>query len=79
MTAGLETLKAIEANDEFLSKSCASCEYLYEGILNNLRELKLDYTFNRVGSMFTLFFTDEKVFDFDSAKTSDTKNFQRVF
>jgi glutamate-1-semialdehyde 2,1-aminomutase len=79
MTAGLETLKAIEADARFYPNLAASCEYLYEGITNNLRELKLDYTLNRVGSMFTLFFTGEKVVDFDSAKTSDTKRFTAYF
>jgi glutamate-1-semialdehyde 2,1-aminomutase len=79
MTAGLETLKAIEANESFYQNLAASCEYLYEGIANNLRELKLEYTFNQVGSMFTLFFTGEKVTDFDSAKTSDTKIFGAYF
>jgi glutamate-1-semialdehyde 2,1-aminomutase len=79
MTAGLETLKAIEADANFYQNLAASCEYLYEGIANNLRELKLNYTFNRVGSMFTLFFTSEKVSDFDSAKTSDTKMFGAYF
>lgn len=79
MTAGLETLKAIEANENFYQNLAASCEYLYAGIENNLRELNLDYAFNRVGSMFTLFFTGEKVVDFDSAKTSDTKRFMAYF
>jgi glutamate-1-semialdehyde 2,1-aminomutase len=79
MTAGIETLKAIEADENFYRNLGASCEYLYEGIANNLRELKLDYAFNRAGSMFTLFFTGEKVRDFDSAKTSDTKIFSAYF
>ena len=79
MTAGIETLKAIEADENFYQNLAESCEYLYEGIANNLRELKLEYTFNRVGSMFTLFFTNEKVSDFDSAKTSDTKRFTTYF
>jgi glutamate-1-semialdehyde 2,1-aminomutase len=79
MTAGLETLKAIEAAPNFYQDLAASSEYLSEGIMNNLRELKLDYTFNRVGSMFTLFFTGEKVSDFNSAKTSDTKIFSAYF
>ena len=79
MTAGLETLKAIEADPNFYQNLAASCEYLYEGIANNLRELKLNYTFNRAGSMFTLFFTGEKVVDFDSAKTSDTNMFGAYF
>lgn len=79
MTAGLETLRAIESDANFYQNLAASSEYLYEGITNNLRELKLNYAFNRVGSMFTLFFTGEKVVDFDSAKTSDTKIFSAYF
>jgi len=35
--------------------------------------------FNRVGSMFTLFFTDKPVRDFDSARTCDTARFNRFF
>jgi glutamate-1-semialdehyde 2,1-aminomutase len=34
---------------------------------------------NRVGSMFTLFFTDREVTDFESAKTSNTQRFNRFF
>ena len=79
MTAGLETLKAIQADENFYRQLNDSCEYLYAGIENNLRELKLNYTFNRVGSMFTLFFTNEKVVDFASAKTSDTNLFTSYF
>jgi glutamate-1-semialdehyde 2,1-aminomutase len=79
MTAGLETLKAIEADENFYQNLSRSCEYLYNGIRNNLEELKLDYTFNSCGSMFTLFFTGQKVTDFVSAKTSDTKSFGAYF
>jgi glutamate-1-semialdehyde 2,1-aminomutase len=79
MTAGLETLKAIAADENFYQNLAASCEYLYEGIRNNLEELKLDYTLNSFGSMFTLFFTPSEVTDFDSAKTSDTQLFTDYF
>jgi glutamate-1-semialdehyde 2,1-aminomutase len=34
---------------------------------------------NRVGSMWTLFFTPGPVVDYDSAKTSDTARFGRFF
>jgi glutamate-1-semialdehyde 2,1-aminomutase len=34
---------------------------------------------NRVGSMFTVFFTDEKVVDFSTAKTSNTQRFNAHF
>jgi glutamate-1-semialdehyde 2,1-aminomutase len=36
-------------------------------------------TVNRVGSMFTFFFTDRPVTDYDSAKRSDTEKFARFF
>jgi glutamate-1-semialdehyde 2,1-aminomutase len=36
-------------------------------------------TINRVGSMFTFFFTQDPVTDWDSAKRSDTASFGRFF
>jgi glutamate-1-semialdehyde-2,1-aminomutase len=36
-------------------------------------------TVNRVGSMFTMFFTDQPVTDYESAKRSDTARFGRFF
>ena len=36
-------------------------------------------TINRVGSMWTLFFTETPVTDLDTAKTSDVKRFGRFF
>ncbi len=36
-------------------------------------------TINRVGSMFTFFFTTEPVFDYESARKSDTKRFAKFF
>ncbi|NJM51995.1 MAG: glutamate-1-semialdehyde 2,1-aminomutase [Blastocatellia bacterium] len=79
MTAGIETLRVIDEDENFYQNLDASCEYLYHGLSEVLREMDLNFTLNRVGSMFTLFFTNEKVFDFDSAKKSDTALFARVF
>ena len=79
MTAGIETLRIIDEDPEFYTRLSSSCEYLYEGIRGNLAELKLDYTLNTCGSMFTLFFTGDTVTDFDSAKTSDTAKFSSYF
>jgi glutamate-1-semialdehyde 2,1-aminomutase len=36
-------------------------------------------TVNRVGSMFTIFFTDQPVTSWDSAKTADTASFKNFF
>jgi glutamate-1-semialdehyde 2,1-aminomutase len=79
MTAGIETLLSIDEDADFYKNLGDACEYLYEGLRNNLSELKLDYTINSCGSMFTLFFTGKKVADFDSAKTSDAVVFSAYF
>ena len=52
---------------------------IVEGIRDNLKRLSLDYTINHVGSMFSLFFTNQPVTDFRSASTSDTKLFGKYF
>jgi glutamate-1-semialdehyde 2,1-aminomutase len=52
-------------------------------LANNLREGAEDagvpVTVNQVGSMFTVFFTDQPVTDYTSAKTSDTVRYGRFF
>lgn len=79
MTAGVATLKVIDADTDFYKTLGASCKYLYNGLQKNLNELGLNHTINSCGSMFTLFFTDQAVTDFDSAKTSDTSAFAAYF
>jgi glutamate-1-semialdehyde 2,1-aminomutase len=79
MTAGLETLKAIDQNPDFYKQLEEKCLYLENGFRNSLKELNLNYTLNRVGSMLTLFFTKQEVTDFDTAKTSDTQKFTKYF
>jgi glutamate-1-semialdehyde 2,1-aminomutase len=79
MTAGYETLKIITQDKDFYRNLTANSVYLYEGIENNLRELKLKFQLNSCGSMFTLFFTERNVIDYDSAKTSDTVKFTLYF
>ena len=79
MAAGLETLRIIDETPDFYSSLDEKSEYLTDGIMNAVREFNLNFTLNRVGSMFTLFFTDRAVVDFDTAKTSDTKMFAEYF
>jgi len=79
MAAGIETLSIIDEDADFYPRLEETSSYLECGIKDNLGELKLNFTFNRCGSMFTLFFTDKAVMDFDLAKTSDTVLFTRYF
>ena len=48
-----------------------------EGVGRVAHEVGVPMTVNRVGSMFTWFFTDQPVTDFTSAATSDTVTFGR--
>lgn len=79
MTAGYETLKIIDETPDFYDQLEEKSRYLTDGILSAVNELNLNYTLNRVSSMFTLFFTAQKVVDFDTAKTSDTEKFAAYF
>ena len=54
-------------------------EKLTQGIVGINQSLGLDFTVNKLGSMYSLFFTNEAVMDFDSAKKSDTAMFGKYF
>ncbi len=79
MTAGFETLSIIDEQPDFFQRLEKKSAYLESGIRNALDEKGLNLTINRVGSMFTLFFTDHEVVDFDTAKTSDASRFSEYF
>lgn len=78
MTAGLVTLQLLSepgVYDELEIKSVR----LAAGLKVAAESAGLSLTFNRVGSMSTVFFTDREVFDFAGAKTSDTAKFAKFF
>ena len=79
MTAGIETLKIIDEDENFYSDLEDISSDLETGFRDAMGEIGLNHTLNRVGSMFTLFFTESAVTDFDSAKTSDTAKFAAYF
>ena len=45
----------------------------------NVVALGIDAQFTRVGSMFSMFFTSEKIVDFQTVKSCDTDFFKRYF
>jgi glutamate-1-semialdehyde 2,1-aminomutase len=80
MTSGYTMLEYIQNNaevlyDELEQKGAA----IEDGVTTLIRNNRYPVTVNRVGSMFTLFFTDKKVIDFASASSSDTKKFATYF
>jgi len=52
---------------------------LCDGLQKNVRELGISAQFTRVGSIFSMFFTDQKIENFDTVKTCDTEFFKRYF
>lgn len=78
MTAGLVTLNKLNKPEtyEFLDKQAGKLE---KGLKEISDRLSLPLSYNRVGSMFGLFFTEEKVVDFDHAVKSDTRLFANFF
>ena len=77
--AGLETLRILNATPDVYIVLEERAAQLAEGMKQIIDRHHLPLTQNRVGSMFTLFFTHERVTDFTSAKRSDTARFGRYF
>ena len=78
MTAGNEMLKLLSESsvyDELERKS----EKLCAGYKANVEKLGIKARFTRIGSMFSMFFTDQEIIDFESVKSSDTDFFQKYF
>lgn len=79
MAAGLAQLHYLNEHPEVYTHLNALGEKLYGGMEKMCEELQLPYQVNHVGSLGSLFFTDQPVVDYTSAKTSDTKKFAEYF
>jgi glutamate-1-semialdehyde 2,1-aminomutase len=78
VAAGLATLRRLRAENPFARLEMLGAR-LERGLVDAGSKAGVPVRVNRVGSMFTLFFTGHEVFDFDSAKTCDTQRFNRFF
>ncbi len=78
MAAGLALLRELERINgwKLLEELGAQFEKLTRRVINHT---KIDATFNRIGSMFCLFFTSGPVVDVASARRSDLKKFAKFF
>jgi len=78
MAAGLATLKTLGRSDIY-NELAEKTESLFSGLEHAAREAGQDVTVNLIGSMGTLFFTDQAVTDFVTAKKSDAEKFRRYY
>ncbi|MBI4389278.1 MAG: glutamate-1-semialdehyde 2,1-aminomutase [Nitrospinae bacterium] len=78
MAAGIEMLNLMSKKKVYADLEKKS-QKLCDGLKKNAEELGIPARFTRVGSMFSMFFTDKEIVDYDSVKTSDTERFKRYF
>lgn len=78
VAAGRATLGILERTDPYPELE-ASTARLCQGLALAADDAGVPVTINRVGSMFTVFFTAETVVDLTGAKRSDTERFGRFF
>jgi len=78
VTAGLKTLEILRRPGTYERLEGVS-NYLAGGLATAAAKAGVPLTVNRVGSMFTCFFTNDSVTDYASAKKADTARFARFF
>lgn len=79
MAAGLTQLKYLYEHQEIYKDLEKKGKRLYGGMEKILAEKNLPYHINHVSSLGSLFFTEQEVVDYTSAKSSDTKAFSEYF
>ena len=79
MAAGLTQLKYLYEHQEIYKNLEEKGKRLYGGMEKILAEKNLPYHINHVSSLGSLFFTEQEVVDYTSAKSSDTKAFSEYF
>lgn len=79
MAAGLTMLKELKNNPGIYENLTDITEKLASGIQDVVKSSGKSFTYNTIGSMYTLFFNEKEVYDFDTAKESDTVLFSDFF
>lgn len=78
MAIGYETVSVLK-NENIHDQLEEKAALLEQGFRDNLKQLGLNFTMNRVGSMSCLFFTNTPVHSFKDAMTCDTKLFTSYY
>ncbi len=78
MAAGIATLKELRKPGQYAALERKS-QLLADGVHKVLRDTGIDAQFQRIGAMFCLYFSQDPVTDYASAKRSDMAGFARYF
>lgn len=79
VAGGLATLKVLKKSPELYEQMEEKSGRLVEGVERAANDAGVAMTVNRVGSMFTFFFNDGPVTDWESSSKSDTDRFAYFF
>lgn len=79
MAAGLALLTYLQDHPEVYAQLNKTGEIIASELRSQAKEVGVKATVNQQGSMFTLFFTDQEVVDYATAKSADTTLFGKYF
>jgi glutamate-1-semialdehyde 2,1-aminomutase len=79
VSAAIATLKMVMKKKTIYDKISGTCAEIVREIRESLSSLKFEASVNSLGSMFQIFFNNDSVKDYVSAKKSDTKLYKRFF
>lgn len=79
MAAGLAMLNALEQDNGVFERLAEKTLYLENGIHKVLSENGISFTINRLGSMISVHFDANPVYDFQSASKGDNETFKKFF
>jgi glutamate-1-semialdehyde 2,1-aminomutase len=79
MAAGLAMLNALEQDNGVFERLAEKTLYLEKGIQKVLSENGISFTINRLGSMISVHFDANPVYDFQSASKGDNETFKKFF
>lgn len=79
MAAGYQMLLELNSDKEIFARLEEKTAYLERGIHKVLSENNIEFTINRVGSMISVHFDKNEVYDFETAKKGDNERFKKFF
>ena len=79
MAAGLAELRTLRDTPGFYEELHRKSQMLFEGMREILKKAGSPFRINAAGSLGCLFFTDQEVRDYASAKTSDSSAYAQYF
>lgn len=79
MSAGKALLDVLDKHPEYYVELEEKADYLKHGLVEVLNKHSVTYQLHQVGSMLSIFFTDENVSNFETANTTDQEFFQKLY